>query len=189
MRTTDLSVYDACRIYDGRRRQGPSAAKRFRTPAGRRTRGACAVRLTATAHLGYARSMKEQKVRLPGGELEYAVLFSVCELGRASAREVYLRVGAANGLAYTTIAKVLDRLHVKGLVTRKRKGLAFVYRARLARRVIEFARARVSLGKLLGPAPGPAVATLVEAMESLDPGLLDELERAVAARREARHGS
>lgn len=140
-------------------------------------------------------------MRLPGGELEYAVLFSVCELGAASARDVYLQVGEADGLAYTTIAKVLDRLHAKGLVARKRKGMAFVYRSRFPRRVIEFARARVSLSKLLGlalgpalglavgPAPAPAVATLVEAMESLDPGLLDELERAVAARRGARDGS
>jgi hypothetical protein len=36
--------------------------------------------------------------------------------------------------------------------------------------------------------PRPAVATLVEAMESLDPGLLDELERAVAARRDRHDG-
>jgi BlaI family penicillinase repressor len=136
-----------------------------------------------------APAMKEQAVRLPGGELEYAVLFTVCELGAASVREVYLQVGAAGGLAYTTIAKVLDRLHAKGLVVRKRKGMAFVYRPRIARRVIEFARARLSLSKLLEPAPRPAVATLVEAMESLDPGLLDELERAVAARRNVRHGS
>jgi len=134
-------------------------------------------------------SMKEQILRLPGGELEYAVLFCVCELGVASAREVYLKVGQADGLAYTTIAKVLDRLRVKGLVARKRKGMAFVYRPRIARGSIELTRARVSLSKLLGPAPRPAVATLVEAMESLDPGLLDELERAVAARRGSRNGS
>ena len=133
--------------------------------------------------------MKEQIVRLPGGELEYAVLFSVCELGVASARDVHLQVGEAGGLAYTTITKVLDRLHAKGLVARKRKGMAFVYRPRIARRMIELARARLSLSKLLGPAPHPAVATLVEAMESLDPGLLDELERAVAARRRSRNGS
>lgn len=135
------------------------------------------------------RSMKERDVRLPGGELEYAVLFSVCELGVASGRDVYLQVGEADGLAYTTIAKVLDRLHAKGLVTRRRKGIAFVYRPRIARSVIEFARARVSLTKLLRSAPRPAVATLVEAIESLDPELLDELERAVAARRGQRDGS
>ena len=133
--------------------------------------------------------MTEEDVRLPGGALEYAVLFSVCEQGTASARDVHVQVGAAAGLAYTTITKVLDRLHAKGLVTRKREGMAFVYRSRLAWRAIEFARARVSLRALLGATPRPAVATLVEAMESLDPGLLEELERAVAARRGRRDGS
>jgi len=133
--------------------------------------------------------MEHAAIRLPGGALEYAVLFSVCELGAASARAVYVQVGEADGLAYTTIAKVLDRLHAKGLVARKRKGMAFIYRPRLTRRVIEFARARRSLIALLGQAPLPAVATLVEAMESLDPKLLDELERAVTARRESRRGS
>lgn len=132
--------------------------------------------------------MAEPDVKLPGGELEYAVLYSVCEMGRGSTRDIYARVGQAAGLAYTTIAKVLDRLHAKGLVARRRRGKVFVYRPAIARQAIEFARARVSLSKLLGSAPAPAVATLVEAMESLDPALLDELERAVAARRERRDG-
>jgi predicted transcriptional regulator len=145
--------------------------------------------LTSSGNVSMGATMEERDVRLPGGDLEYAVLFSVCELGAASARDVHLQVGAAAGLAYTTITKVLDRLHVKGLVSRKRKGMAFVYRPRIARRVIEFTRARVSLRTLLGPAPRPAVATLVEAMESLDPELLEELERAVAARRGQRNGS
>ena len=109
-------------------------------------------------------------------------------MGLASTREVYTQVGEAPGLAYTTIAKVLDRLHAKGLVARRRRGKLFFYRPRIARSVIEFTRARISLSKLLGSAPRPAVATLVEAMESLDPALLDELERAVAARRERRDG-
>lgn len=128
-------------------------------------------------------------MKLPGGELEYAVLYSVCDLRSASAREVYRQVGEAPGLAYTTIAKVLDRLRVKGLVERRRRGKLFIYRSRIARGVVEFTRARVSLSKLLGAAPRNAVATLVEAMESLDPALLDELDRIVAARRGMRDGS
>lgn len=132
--------------------------------------------------------MRKRQLKLPGGELEYAVLYSVCELRSASTRDVYAQVGESPGLAYTTIAKVLDRLRVKGLVERRRRGKLFVYRARIARQVIEFTRARVSLSKLLGPAPRDAVATLVEAMESLDPALLEELERIVAVRRETRDG-
>jgi len=127
--------------------------------------------------------MVVEKLRLPGGELEYAVLFSVCDLSVASVREVHRRVGKVRGLAYTTIAKVLERLHIKALVTRERKGATLVYCPRVDRKAIELARARVSLSKLLGSDLRPAMATLVEAMESLDSTLIDELERAVAARR------
>lgn len=137
----------------------------------------------------YWSSVSKTSLRLPGGDLEYAVLFAVCELNAASAREVHLQVRESDGLAYTTIAKVLDRLHLKGLLTRKRRGRAFVYRPRVARKVIELTRACTTLGKLLGSELRPAMATLVEAMESLNPELLDELDRAVAARRGTRYES
>jgi predicted transcriptional regulator len=127
--------------------------------------------------------MTDEKLRLPGGELEYAVLYSVCDLSVASVRDVHRRVGNVRGLAYTTIAKVLERLHVKALVTRERKGVTLVYCPRVDRKDIELARARASLGKLLTSGLRPAMATLVEAIESMDSTLIDELERAVAARR------
>jgi BlaI family transcriptional regulator, penicillinase repressor len=134
-------------------------------------------------------AMKGRDVRLPGGDLEYAVWQSVCELGTASARDVLVQVGQVDGLAYTTIATVLGRLHAKGLLARKRRRMAFVYSPRIARSVIELAHVRASLKKLLQPARRPAVATLVDAIESLDPGLLEELEQLVAARRRKRDGS
>ncbi len=132
--------------------------------------------------------MVVEKMRLPGGELEYAVLYSVCDLNVASVRDVHKKVGNVRGLAYTTIAKVLERLHMKALVTRERKGTAFVYCPKVDRKVIELARARLSLSKLLTSDLAPAVATLVEAMESMDSTLIDELERAVAARRGKQNG-
>jgi predicted transcriptional regulator len=127
--------------------------------------------------------MAVDKQALPGGELEYAVLFSVCDLSVASVRDVHRRVGKVRGLAYTTIAKVLERLRLKALVTRERKGMSLVYSPLVDRKVIELARARASLSKLLASDLRPAVATLVEAMGSLDSTLIDELERAVAAHR------
>ena len=133
------------------------------------------------------RTMK--RLRLPGGDLEYAVLAKLWEIGTASAREIHGHVGEPNGLVYTTTAKVLDRLHDKGLVTRERRGKAFSYHAKIARDVIDQARARTALSRLLGSRPHAALATLVEAVESIDPKLLDELERAVASRRRSRHGT
>jgi BlaI family transcriptional regulator, penicillinase repressor len=132
--------------------------------------------------------MGSNNLRLPGGELEYAVLFSVCDLNEASVRDVHQRVGDGRGLAYTTIAKVLERLHLKALVSRERKGATLVYSPCVERKDIELARARISLRTLLAADPEPAMATLVEAMESLDSTLIDELERAVAARRGKQNG-
>jgi predicted transcriptional regulator len=98
-------------------------------------------------------------------------------------------VGEPNGLAYTTIATVLERLRLKGLLSRRRLRRAFRYRPKISRARVERARARLSLRALLGSDPVPAMATLVEAVESLDPALLDELSRLVAARRRTRDGS
>jgi len=127
--------------------------------------------------------------RLPGGDLEYAVLAKLWELGSASAREIHEQVGEPAKLVYTTTAKVLDRLHAKRLVNRERKGRAFVYRAHVARSVVEGARARDFLTRLVGPAPRSAAATLVDAAESVNPKLLDELAEAIAARRRSKHGT
>lgn len=123
---------------------------------------------------------------VPGGNLEYAVLVTLWELKRATARDIYSRVGEPNGLVYTTVAKVLDRLLAKKLVARERKGMAFVYRPGAARELVERARARRTLAGLFGTEPRPAMAALVEAVESIDPDLLDELESAVKRRRRSR---
>lgn len=128
------------------------------------------------------------KLLLPGGDLEYAVLLALFDCGSASGREIHERVGRPSSLVYTTIAKVLDRLVVKRLVRRKKVGKAFVYRPNLDRAVLDRARARDSLKWLVGPEPVPAMAALVDAVESLDPDLLDALAKKIAEKR-SRRGS
>jgi predicted transcriptional regulator len=130
-----------------------------------------------------------QRFRLPADDLEYAVLAELWQLGTASVRELHDRLGARQGLVYTTTAKVIDRLRQKGLIERQRNGQAFLYRPRAAREDVERARARSAVTRLLGSTPRAAVAALVEAVDSVEPGLLDELERAVAARRRSRNGA
>ena len=127
--------------------------------------------------------------RLPADDLEYAVLAELWQLGVASVRELHDRLGVRQGLVYTTTAKVVDRLREKGLIQRQRKGNAFVYRPRVAREEVERARARNAVNRLLGATPRAAVAALVEAVDDVDPALLDELERAVLARRRAKDGT
>lgn len=130
-----------------------------------------------------------KRFRLPSDELESAVLAVLWDLGTASVREVHDRLGAPKGLVYTTTAKVMDRLREKGLVQRTQHGKAFVYRPRVAPDEVERARARDAVSRLFGAAPRAAVAALVEAVDSVDPTLLDELERAVAAHRRHKDGA
>lgn len=129
------------------------------------------------------------KLRPPGGVLEYAALACLWRLGNASAREVYEQIGAPEQLVYTTVAKVLDRLHAKHLVTREREGKAFRYFPAVPREQVQRARARTALSNLLGDDPRGAVVGLVHAFETLNPKLLDELAHAVQARRRSRRGS
>src|SRR5215469_11382051 len=81
------------------------------------------------------------------------------------------------------------RLRQKGLIQRQRKGNAFVYHSRVAREEVERARARNAVTRLLGATPRAAVAALVEAVDAVDPALLEELERAVVARRRTKDGA
>lgn len=127
--------------------------------------------------------------RLPSDDLEYAVLTTLWELGTATVREVHGLFGEPDGLVYTTTAKVIDRLHGKGLIQRERHGKAFVYRARVVREAVDRARAQDTVGRLLGPRPHAAVAALVDAVGEVDPRLIDELERAVAAHRKSKNGT
>lgn len=126
---------------------------------------------------------------LPGGALEHAVLAALWGLGQASVREIHARVGEPTGLAYTTTAKVLDRLHLKGLVSRKRVGRTLVFQPKIKRETVERARASQALQQLLGADPHPAIAALVEAVDEIDPNLLDELARVINAHRRGRRGT
>jgi predicted transcriptional regulator len=116
------------------------------------------------------------------------VLDALWRLKRASAPKVHAEVGEPRGLAYTTTAKVLDRLHEKGLVERSKEGRSFMYRARVSQGTVMRARAREAVALVFGSAPVPAIATLVDAVEAVDPALIDELERLVVMRRKARGG-
>jgi predicted transcriptional regulator len=132
-----------------------------------------------------------KKFRLPSDDLEYDILARLWEVGVGSVRELHEHLGQRDGLVYTTTAKVVDRLREKGLIERQPRGRAFIYRPRVAREEVENARARKAVDRLFGAAPAPhaAVAALVDAVDAVDPKLLDELERIVIARRRSKDGA
>ena len=127
---------------------------------------------------------------VPGGELEEAVLSHVWQAGSGTVRAIHEAVGAPRDLVYTTVARVLDRLAEKGLVARERVGRTHVYRALAERSLVERALVLQRIGQMLGGDPLPAVTALIDAVEEIDAGLLDELSREIELRRNERgHGT
>ena len=152
-----------------------------------RIRGAFHAGIADLRRLSWASTVNE--FRLPSDELEYDVLAKLWELGTGSVRDLHDQVGQDRLVAYATTAKVVERLREKGLIERYLSGYLFIYRPRVAREEVEGARARKAVSKLFGAAPHAAVAALVDAVDAVDPKLLDELERLIIARRRSKDGA
>jgi BlaI family transcriptional regulator, penicillinase repressor len=82
----------------------------------------------------------------------------------------------------------MDRLYKKGLLTRRKVGRAFVYRATATRDELEGAVA-TELVQSLFDRPGseslPLLSSLVDAVSEHDRSLLDDLERLIQEKRRA----
>jgi len=98
-------------------------------------------------------------------------------------------VGEPRGLAYTTTATVLERLSKKGFIKRERAGKALVYQAVKRQSAVQGNRVRSLVERIFGTDPEPAVARLVDAVETYDPAMLDRLAEEIALRKKARRGS
>lgn len=99
---------------------------------------------------------------------------AVWKLGKATVEDVRRQQPAERRLAYTTIQTVLNRLAERGLLSRTLSGRAFVYRPRLD----ESEYLAQSIGeRLAGAAPDVRRAALVNLVDDLDPGELDEIAR------------
>lgn len=129
------------------------------------------------------------RYRLPADDLEYAVLSLLWQLGAGSVRTLHEHLGEPAGRAYTTTAKVVDRLREKGLIQRKRVASGFVYGPAVDQQDVERARARHLMTRFLGAAPHAAVAALVDVVDEIDPMLLEDIERAIKAKRGPDHGA
>jgi predicted transcriptional regulator len=117
------------------------------------------------------------------GSLERDVMALVWRRGDVSVRDVCDALGS--GVAYTTVMTTMDRLFKKGLLTRRKVGRAFVYRATASRAEIEGAVATELVHSLLQREgePLPVLSSLVDAVSDRDRALLDELERLIREKR------
>lgn len=119
------------------------------------------------------------------GTLEREVMTLVWREGESSVHEILRSLGDPK--AYTTVMTTLDRLHKKGMLTRRKCGRAFLYTPRLSREEFERGLAGDVIDGLLNRAAGeaePLLACIVEAVGDHDRELLDELDRLVRMKRD-----
>lgn len=108
------------------------------------------------------------------GDLQTQVMDAVWRLGEATVEDVRAAQPSDRRSAYTTIQTVLNRLAERGLLSRTLVGRAFVYRPRLE----ESEYLARSIGaRLAGASPDVRRAALVNLVDDLDPGEVDELAR------------
>ncbi|MEO5726488.1 MAG: BlaI/MecI/CopY family transcriptional regulator [Byssovorax sp.] len=126
-------------------------------------------------------------VQKPLGELEATVLSALwSSASPLSVRDVLTLVKRRPALAYTTVLTVLDRLHDKGLVARKKEGKAFLYRPRVSREVWLGERAVHALTDAREPPNQAVLMAFLDSAEKADPALLDRLSAMIAQRRKDR---
>jgi predicted transcriptional regulator len=122
------------------------------------------------------------------GPLEQGILEQVWR----AAREVTVReVMAAmpRPLAYTTVMTTLERLHRKGVVSRRKVGRAFLYAPATSPEQFTAGLVRRWLGRLAGRgAVRPLLASLVDAIGEHEASLLPELQRLVEEKERATRG-
>lgn len=118
------------------------------------------------------------------GTLEREVMTLMWRQGESSVNEIHRLLGDYK--AYTTVMTTLDRLHKKGLLTRRKKGRAFLYSPLMSREELDRGLTEDVIEGLLNRAAGeanPMLACIVEAVSERDRELLDELERLVRLKR------
>jgi predicted transcriptional regulator len=120
------------------------------------------------------------------GTLERDVMAVAWERGEISVRDACAHLGST--VAYTTVMTTMDRLFKKRLLSRRKVGRAFVYRAAATREELEGAVATELMQTLLQGHRGeplPLLSSLVDAVSERDRALLDELERLIHEKRRA----
>ena len=106
------------------------------------------------------------------GSLQAEVMRAMWRLDEATVDDVRATLPRSRRAAYTTIQTVMNRLLDRGLLDRKRRGKAFVYRARYAESELVARAMRERLAGASADARTPALLSLIEGLKEEE---LDEL--------------
>lgn len=106
--------------------------------------------------------------------------------GEATVQDVVEALRDKRGPAYTTVMTVMGRLADKQLLSRRKRGRAYVYAALRSRDELAGSVLQSVVRRLYHGAAGRAIAHLLEADERVDEAELERIERLIRSRREER---
>jgi predicted transcriptional regulator len=106
------------------------------------------------------------------GSLQAEVMRAMWQVDEATVDDVRATLPRSRRAAYTTIQTVMNRLLDRGLLDRKRRGKAFVYRARYPESELVARAMRERLKGASADARTPALLSLIEGLKEEE---LDEL--------------
>jgi len=117
------------------------------------------------------------------GELQAQIMSALWRLESGTVEEVRSSLPRRYRGAYNTVQTVLNRLTDRGLLSRKRRGNAFVYRARVSE--ADYVSRSIEL-TLAGASAGARNAALARLIGTLEPGELSDLQHLAGEARQKR---
>jgi BlaI family transcriptional regulator, penicillinase repressor len=118
------------------------------------------------------------------GDLQLRIMRILWDRGAATVAEVHQALGARPRLAYTTVATMLRKMEVRGLVAHRADGRTFVYRAAVGEERVGRNMAGHLLDRLFEGSVASMVSHLLTTRE-VSAAELAELERLIAERKRA----
>ena len=110
----------------------------------------------------------------------------VWDRGEATVQEVVQALDESRSPAYTTVLTVMSRLTGKGLLSRRKNGRAFVFRAATPHRTVAGALLTTLIDRLYAGSTARAIEHLIETEADVDERELARLESLIRAKRRSR---
>jgi predicted transcriptional regulator len=120
--------------------------------------------------------MKSSTHRL--GDLQLRILQSLWDRPDSSVAQVHEELKPERALAYTTVATMLRKMEVRGLVVHREEGRSFLYRAKVAAEEVSRSVGQHLVDKLSAGSLTEAVSHLLTSRE-VSRAELDELEKLI----------
>jgi BlaI family penicillinase repressor len=119
------------------------------------------------------------------GDLQLRIMQVLWKLGEATVAEMHQGLAGERDLAYTTVATMLRKMEVRGLVRHRLEGRSFIYRAAVAEEAVSKGMADHLLERLFEGSLADMVNHLLNNRE-VSREELSKLEELIAQRKKAR---